>query len=93
LLLHFCRPDKDNQMNTASHVKSWTSCNGHVGVLTSREIQIMTLLAEGISTREIASTLFISASTVRNHIQNVLHKFDVHTRLEAVMLGKQLHLI
>jgi len=93
LLLHFCRPDKGNQVNTVNHVKSWTSRSSHAGVLTWREIQILTLLAEGISTREIASTLFISASTVRNHIQNVLHKLDVHTRLEAVMLSKQLDLI
>ena len=93
LLLHFCRPDKDNQMNTTNNVKSWNSCSIHAGVLTPREIQIMTLLADGISTREIASTLFISSSTVRNHIQNVLHKFEVHTRLEAVMLSKQLDLI
>ena len=90
MLLHLCRPDLDNQVN---HVKNSTSNSARVEELTPREIQVMTLLAEGITTREIASTLFISASTVRNHIQNILHKLDVHTRLEAVMLSKQLKLI
>jgi len=52
--------------------------------LTSREIEVLTLLAKGHGTREIAENFSISPNTVRNHIQNILQKLQVHTRLDAV---------
>jgi PAS domain S-box-containing protein len=52
--------------------------------LTDREREVLSLLAQGLSTRDIAQTLSISPSTARNHIQNIFHKLNVHSRLEAV---------
>jgi PAS domain S-box-containing protein len=52
--------------------------------LTDREREVLFLLAQGHSTRDIAQSLSISPSTARNHIQNILHKLNVHSRLEAV---------
>jgi len=52
--------------------------------LTSREVEILTFLAKGHGTREIAWHFSISPNTVRNHIQNILQKLQVHTRLDAV---------
>jgi PAS domain S-box-containing protein len=52
--------------------------------LTDREREVLSLLAQGLSTRDIAQALSISLSTTRNHIQNILHKLHVHSRLEAV---------
>jgi PAS domain S-box-containing protein len=52
--------------------------------LTDREREVLSLLAQGLSTRDIAQTLSISPATARNHIQNILHKLNVHSRLEAV---------
>jgi PAS domain S-box-containing protein len=52
--------------------------------LTDREREVLSLLAQGLSTRDIAQTLSISPSTTRNHVQNILHKLQVHSRLEAV---------
>jgi PAS domain S-box-containing protein len=52
--------------------------------LTDREREVLALLAQGLSTEEIAQLLSISAFTVRNHIQNTLHKLHFHSRLEAV---------
>jgi len=52
--------------------------------LTEREKEVLTLLAQGHSTAKIAKLLSISSATVRNHIQNILHKLDVHSRVEAV---------
>ena len=52
--------------------------------LTSRERQVLRLLAEGSNTPSIAQALVISPATVRKHIQNVLKKLGVHTTLEAV---------
>jgi len=52
--------------------------------LTDREREVLSLLAQGLSTQDIAQALSISPSTARNHIQNILHKLGVHSRLEAV---------
>ena len=49
----------------------------HIAKLTLREREVLTLLARGFSTREIAETLSISMSTVRNHIQNIFEKYNV----------------
>lgn len=55
--------------------------------LTAREIEVLRLMADGISTPKIADSLFISTITVRNHIQNILRKLEVHSKLEAVALA------
>ncbi len=52
--------------------------------LTRREREVLSLMAEGHGTREISELLFISTNTVRNHIQHILEKLQVHSRLEAV---------
>jgi len=61
--------------------------------LTSREKEILRCLAEGMPTAVISKKLFISPVTVRNHIQNILHKLDVHTKLAAVVFAYQHELI
>jgi PAS domain S-box-containing protein len=61
--------------------------------LTSRELQILRLLAEGASTKGIADSLFISVTTTRNHVQNILRKLDVHSKVEAVSLALRTHLL
>jgi PAS domain S-box-containing protein len=63
------------------------------GALTPREREILTLLAKGYSTLDIASLLSISVNTVRNHIQHILQKLQVHTRLEAVAIAIQHDLV
>jgi PAS domain S-box-containing protein len=52
--------------------------------LTAREREVLALLAEGLSTRDIAQRLVISPNTVRNHVQHILQKLHVHSRAEAV---------
>ncbi|MHC5114435.1 MAG: helix-turn-helix transcriptional regulator [Planctomycetota bacterium] len=52
--------------------------------LTPREHEVLALIAAGQSTREIADALYVSPSTVRNHVHNILAKLGVHSRLEAV---------
>lgn len=52
--------------------------------LTDREKEVLALLVAGKSNRDIADTLFISSNTVRTHIQNILSKLSVHSKLEAV---------
>jgi len=52
--------------------------------LTNREREILGLLANGWSNRRIADECFLSLNTVRTHVQNILIKLDVHSKLEAV---------
>ncbi|HEX6207718.1 MAG TPA: response regulator transcription factor [Actinomycetota bacterium] len=51
--------------------------------LTQREIDVLELLVEGASSQEIMEELHVSRNTVRTHIQNILTKLQVHSRLEA----------
>lgn len=53
------------------------------GQLTEREVEVLQLLAEGRSGTEIARQLGISPNTVRTHVQGILTKLQVHSRLEA----------
>jgi DNA-binding NarL/FixJ family response regulator len=55
-----------------------------VGKLTSREIETLSLLAEGLTQGEIAQRLSISSKTVATHIDHILAKLGVHSRAQAV---------
>ena len=61
--------------------------------LSKRELEILSLLAQGYSNQEIAAKLFVSLSTVKTHIQNLFEKLDVKRRTQAVEKGKRLNLI
>ncbi len=61
--------------------------------LTHREREVLRLLASGASTKAIAKQLFITPATARNHIQNILARLGVHSRLEAVTLSMKKGLI
>jgi len=69
------------------------SSNGSAAELTTRELQILRLVAGGLRTGAIAEKLCISQATVRNHVQNILTKLEVHSRLEAVALAMRHHLV
>jgi DNA-binding NarL/FixJ family response regulator len=55
--------------------------------LSDRERQILALLARGYSNRRIAEACYLSLNTVRTHVQNVLVKLGVHSKLEAAALA------
>jgi DNA-binding CsgD family transcriptional regulator len=61
--------------------------------LSKRELEILSLLAQGHSNQEIATKLFVSLSTVKTHIQNLFEKLDVKRRIQAVEKAKRLNLI
>ena len=61
--------------------------DGAVPPLTSREREVLQLVATGLQNKQIAQTLDLSLATVRNHIHNVLEKLGVHSKLEAVSLA------
>ena len=65
------------------------SAPGPAQLVSDRERELLVQLAQGASTREIADALHISPTTVRNHVQRVLAKLGVHSRLEAVAMAIQ----
>jgi DNA-binding CsgD family transcriptional regulator len=52
--------------------------------LTRRQADVLRLLAQGLSNEEIATSLFLSVYTVRSHVQSILEKLGVHSKVEAV---------
>jgi DNA-binding NarL/FixJ family response regulator len=62
-------------------------------VLTGRELEVLQLVAEGQTSREIGVILFISENTVKNHIRNILDKLGLHSRNEAVLYAVREDLI
>ena len=61
--------------------------------LTGREIEVLELVAQGNTSREIGDLLFISENTVKNHIRNILDKLGLHSRNEAVLYAVREDLI
>ncbi len=61
--------------------------------LTARELQVLRLVARGLSNREIAGELFISENTVKNHIRNILEKLQMKSRMEAAMYAVRSKLV
>jgi LuxR family maltose regulon positive regulatory protein len=62
-------------------------------LLTERELEVLRLLAAGLSNREIAQTLIIALSTVKQHLKNLYGKLDVHSRTQAVARGRELDIL
>ena len=61
--------------------------------LTPREHEILLLIAEGLSNREIGERLFVSENTVKTHSSRVFEKLGVNRRVQAVQKGRELGLI
>ncbi|HET9060410.1 MAG TPA: response regulator transcription factor [Acidimicrobiales bacterium] len=61
--------------------------------LTDREMQVLSLMAQSRSNKEIAASLFISENTVKNHVRNILEKLHLHSRMEAVTYAWRKHLL
>jgi two-component system NarL family response regulator len=62
-------------------------------VLTARELEVLKLVARGLSNRQVAEKLFISENTVKNHVRNILEKLHLHSRMEAVMYAVRQRLL
>jgi DNA-binding CsgD family transcriptional regulator len=61
--------------------------------ITARELEILTLVARGLSNREIAAQLFVSENTVKTHCARVFDKVGAARRTQAVQRGKELGLL
>ncbi len=61
--------------------------------ITRRELEILSLVAEGMSNREIAGKLFVSENTVKTHCSRAFDKLGARRRTEAVQMGKRMGLL
>ena len=61
--------------------------------ITPRELEILELIAQGLSNKEIATRVFVSENTVKTHSSRVFDKLGARRRTQAVQLGKELRLI
>jgi DNA-binding NarL/FixJ family response regulator len=61
--------------------------------LTSRELDVLRALAEGLSNLEIAQKLVITEGTVKNHVSSLLAKLEVRDRTQAVIKAQKLNLL
>jgi len=75
-------PAKDEKITDAAY-----------GNLTPREQEVIRLLAEGLSRKEIGEKLFISPKTVENHRTNIMNKLDLHSTIELIRYAAKLGLI
>jgi DNA-binding NarL/FixJ family response regulator len=60
--------------------------------LTDRELEVLALVACGLDNRTIAEKLYVSVTTVRSHVQHLLAKLGLHSRLQAAVLANQYEL-
>ncbi|MFJ4948836.1 response regulator [Streptomyces sp. NPDC088760] len=64
-----------------------------LGVLTSREVEVLKLTARGLSNLEIADRLYISEATVKTHLNRTMNKLDLGSRAQAVVLAYETGLV
>ena len=61
--------------------------------LTGRELEVLQLIAEGLSNKEIAGRLFVTPGTVKQHLKNISRKLEAHGRMQVVRRGRELKLL
>jgi len=84
-------PAKAGAAAPASHPGS--AADVLVEPLTEREIEVLQLIADGLTNPEIAQKLYLSTNTLKAHTQNIYSKLDVHSRVQAVNRARELGLI
>ncbi|MEA4909320.1 MAG: response regulator [Anaerolineaceae bacterium] len=75
--------DRRSFLNTVQEARRMSHARSELDILTDREREVLELLAQGMTNKEIAEMLFISTNTVKRHIKAIFEKLDIHTRSAA----------
>ena len=91
----FCSPQLTRALfkRLASTTEARSAESAPAGRLTQREVEIVRLIAEGLSNKQIARQLSVSLYTVKNHVHNILDKLQVQSRFEAAELAHRNRLV
>lgn len=99
LLVHIVRPVEEMMTGPAEPARAIApappvpALDPRLRVLTARELEILVMLAGGLTSQLIAARLNISPLTTRNHLQHIFEKLEVHSRTEAVALAYRANLV
>jgi LuxR family maltose regulon positive regulatory protein len=66
---------------------------GDLEPLSERELEVLRLIADGASNREIAQELVVSVGTVKKHLNNIFLKLDAHSRIQAIVIARKQNLL
>jgi LuxR family maltose regulon positive regulatory protein len=83
----------DRDVPPASTAPSRRSSSDDIEPLSGRELEVLRLIAEGASNREIAEQLVISVGTVKKHLNNIFLKLDAHSRTQVIAVARQQNLL
>jgi LuxR family maltose regulon positive regulatory protein len=88
-------PDYYNKVVSLCHIyhENLKAQVKSTAVLTEREVEVLQLLEEGLTQKEIANFLVLSTSTVKRHLENIYQKLDVNNKISAIKTGKNLKII
>ena len=79
-----------HQQETNSPAPITTQAND---ILTTRETELLALIAQGMSNKEIAEKVFVSENTVKKHLANIYRKLDVSRRTQAVSKAREMGIL
>ena len=85
--------NKKNSKNTASENEGLDSGKIKELGISEREYEVLVEIAKGLSNKEIGEKLFVSESTVKTHVSNLLVKLDAKRRTQALQRAKELRII
>ncbi|MFW9835768.1 MAG: LuxR C-terminal-related transcriptional regulator, partial [Candidatus Thorarchaeota archaeon] len=74
-------------------VKTQTATSELIEPLSERELEVLQLMAEGLTNPEVASRLFLALNTVKTHTRNIYGKLNVHNRTQAIACAQALGLL
>jgi DNA-binding NarL/FixJ family response regulator len=86
LVERFARPGASSAMPRAA-------TQGELATLTARELEVLTLVARGLSNAEVAGELILSEATVKTHVARILSKLGLRDRVQAVVLAYELGVV
>lgn len=75
--------DRHAFLQTVGQARAAAAASSELDILTAREREVVALLAQGMTNKEIAAELFITTNTVKRHLKSIFEKLDVHTRSAA----------